>query len=234
MENSQPKIEITENGPYIVYGKLPVVKSIMVPDEKGNAIDWKPGENLSAEDEEYLCRCGNSGNKPYCDNSHLRIPFDGTETAGFESFSQTAETIEGPQLILKDGKSLCASARFCNLGGGIRELVQKSDDPEARALAIRSALNCSSGRLVLIDKATGETIEEKVEPQVIIAEDPGRNVSGPIYLKGGIEVIASNGKSYEVRNRVTLCRCGHFANKPFCDGSHIKVGFNDGDSELKK
>ena len=39
MENSQPKIEITENGPYIVYGKLPVVKSIMVPDEKGNAIE---------------------------------------------------------------------------------------------------------------------------------------------------------------------------------------------------
>ena len=29
-----------------------------------------------------------------------------------------------------------------------------------------------------------------------------------------------DGKNYEVRNRVTLCRCGRSNNKPFCDGSH--------------
>jgi CDGSH-type Zn-finger protein len=33
-------------------------------------------------------------------------------------------------------------------------------------------------------------------------------------------VISADGKAYEVRNRVTLCRCGSSNNKPFCDGSH--------------
>ena len=34
--------------------------------------------------------------------------------------------------------------------------------------------------------------------------------------------------SYEGRNRVTLCRCGASSNKPFCDGSHASVKFDDG------
>ena len=38
---------------------------------------------------------------------------------------------------------------------------------------------------------------------------------------------------YEVRNRQTICRCGKSENKPFCDGTHTEVGFNDGDESLK-
>ncbi|MCJ7713336.1 CDGSH iron-sulfur domain-containing protein, partial [Candidatus Bathyarchaeota archaeon] len=58
-------------------------------------------------------------------------------------------------------------------------------------------------------------------------------VSGPIWVKGGVIVESSDGTSYEVRNRQTLCRCGKSENKPFCDGTHIKAGFNDGDKSLK-
>jgi CDGSH-type Zn-finger protein len=35
----------------------------------------------------------------------------------------------------------------------------------------------------------------------------------------------SDGQPVEVRNRVTLCRCGHSENKPFCDGTHEEIGF---------
>jgi CDGSH-type Zn-finger protein len=40
-------------------------------------------------------------------------------------------------------------------------------------------------------------------------------------------VIASDGFHYEVRNRVTLCRCGASQNKPLCDGTHASIKFND-------
>ena len=41
-----------------------------------------------------------------------------------------------------------------------------------------------------------------------------------------IAVTAPDGETYEVRNRVTLCRCGASMNKPFCDGSHKRTGFS--------
>jgi CDGSH-type Zn-finger protein len=41
-----------------------------------------------------------------------------------------------------------------------------------------------------------------------------------------VTIVDAEGASYEVRNRVTLCRCGHSKNKPFCDGSHIEAEFN--------
>ncbi|MFQ5597442.1 MAG: CDGSH iron-sulfur domain-containing protein [Nitrospiria bacterium] len=40
-------------------------------------------------------------------------------------------------------------------------------------------------------------------------------------------VEGAGGKTYEVRNRMTLCRCGASQNKPFCDGRHADVGFWD-------
>ena len=38
---------------------------------------------------------------------------------------------------------------------------------------------------------------------------------------------SADGTTYEIRNRVTLCRCGASQNKPFCDGSHWEVEFRD-------
>jgi CDGSH-type Zn-finger protein len=40
-------------------------------------------------------------------------------------------------------------------------------------------------------------------------------------------VVATDGFAYELRNRQTLCRCGHSNNKPFCDGTHAAIGFDD-------
>jgi len=44
---------------------------------------------------------------------------------------------------------------------------------------------------------------------------------------GGIPIESSDGHIYEVRNRLVLCRCGESRNKPFCDATHISVGFSD-------
>jgi CDGSH-type Zn-finger protein len=42
-----------------------------------------------------------------------------------------------------------------------------------------------------------------------------------------VPVESAESKKYEVRNRVTLCRCGKSRNKPFCDGTHIDINFSD-------
>lgn len=48
---------------------------------------------------------------------------------------------------------------------------------------------------------------------------------GPYVVRGGITIVDGEGNPFEVKESVALCRCGQSANKPFCDGTHNKVGF---------
>ena len=51
--------------------------------------------------------------------------------------------------------------------------------------------------------------------------------SGPISIRGPVTVVDQDGNEYDVsqRKRVVLCRCGASSSKPFCDGSHTRIGF---------
>jgi CDGSH-type Zn-finger protein/uncharacterized Fe-S cluster protein YjdI len=49
--------------------------------------------------------------------------------------------------------------------------------------------------------------------------------NGPMLVSGAIEVVTGTGKTVNRTTDTALCRCGHSANKPYCDGSHKKVGF---------
>ncbi|HKJ17570.1 MAG TPA: CDGSH iron-sulfur domain-containing protein [Xanthomonadales bacterium] len=49
---------------------------------------------------------------------------------------------------------------------------------------------------------------------------------GPLEIKGNITLIHEDG-STELANRLSLCRCGHSRNKPFCDGQHLEAEFAD-------
>ena len=53
--------------------------------------------------------------------------------------------------------------------------------------------------------------------------------NGPIRIEGEFEIVDPNGDVFGLAGRTTigLCRCGHSANKPFCDGSHNRMGFTD-------
>ncbi len=48
------------------------------------------------------------------------------------------------------------------------------------------------------------------------------NMNGSLRLEGDFEIVDKNGDAYDLvgRDLVSLCRCGHSKNKPFCDGSH--------------
>ena len=50
--------------------------------------------------------------------------------------------------------------------------------------------------------------------------------NGPYLVKGRVELLDKDGRPFKVPERgVALCRCGQSDNKPFCDGSHSRVGF---------
>jgi hypothetical protein len=79
--------------------------------------------------------------------------------------------------------------------------------------------------LVAWDKRAKQAFEPVFDPSIGLVEDPQMGVSGPIWVRGGIPVESADGTPYEVRNRLTLCRCGASNNKPFCDGTHASTGF---------
>ena len=126
-----------------------------------------------------------------------------------------------------DAEALCAFARFCDPNGQVWNQVNQTQSPGVREMFIRQVGNCPSGRLVARHRLTQKDIEPHLPISIGLVEDPAKGCSGPLWLRGGIPVTAADGLQYEVRNRVTLCRCGKSKNKPFCDGTHASVKFRD-------
>ena len=132
-------ITVTEDGPLYVRGNVQIKTS--------------DGLVLKQETRLALCRCGASKNKPYCDNSHLKVSFQAT--------------------------------------GKVRD-----------------------NQLDAVDINPVGTLE------VLLAEN------GPLRLKGNFEIVSSDGSSIFRGTKISLCRCGGSGNKPFCDGTHRKIGFS--------
>ena len=222
-----PKVQISKDGPYMVTGSLPLGKQAIGTNAEGDSVQWVPAQQYPLQAQYALCRCGHSGHKPFCDGTHTKIGFNGTETASRAPYLEQATTLKGPVMSLTDAEALCAFARFCDPNGKVWSLVNDTDDPAARENFVRQSCECPSGRLVAWDNATGTPIEPAYTPSIVLIEDPAQDCLGPLWLRGGIPFVGADGFEYEVRNRVTLCRCGASKNKPFCDGAHASIGFSE-------
>lgn len=220
-------ITVTEGGPYVVTGAPPLHVQTIVPNEAGESWDYRDGKAFELKDGDALCRCGHSKHKPFCDGSHETSGEDLAEKASHGPMFAISEEFDGPDLELKDARPLCAVARFCHNGKTIWKEIKEAGQEHAD-LSVLMAHRCPSGRLVVLDQGEDTPIESPLQPSLSLLQDPQKGVSGPLVARGGIRVEGASGESYEVRNRQALCRCGKSGNKPFCDGSHIKTGFNDG------
>ncbi len=129
-------VAVAANGPLYVRGNIEIKDST--------------GAILLEGTRVALCRCGESMNKPFCDNSHKQASF-------------------------RDAGIL-----------GENQLVSEP---------------ATDGRKLQIVPAVG----------------------GPLLLSGEVEIRSADGETAYRGTRVALCRCGHSANKPFCDGSHAEV-----------
>lgn len=234
-EPNQPlkKITIMKGGPYVVSGSVPLVKESIVS-EGGISTGYEKRGEYPERKTYTLCRCGQTKTPPYCDGTHVRTGFKGDETADRAPFSKRCKVLEGPTLVLYDRQDICARAGHCQQRTGAWTLVKHSHEADKREEAIGVVNSCPAGRLVVKDKDSGEVLEMPLEKEIAVLQHPHKEVSGPLYVRGGIPIVSADGSEYETRNRVTLCRCGASKVKPFCDGSHINTHFRDGDESLKK
>lgn len=204
-------VEVTENGPYRVEGGIEVKR----PD----------GETVSTK-EAFLCRCGHSSNKPFCDGTHKKIGFEGAESADHGSYAERRDAYKGEEITIYDDRSICAHAGECTDGLppvwklGTEPWIDPKGASSEKIVAVVE--RCPSGALTYARSDSGDVAEAESSPAIEASKD------GPYHLRGSIEVHSSGGQAYEQRQRQTLCRCGGSKNKPFCDGSHWKIGFEDG------
>lgn len=222
------RITILADGPYMVYGKPSLKQQFLTPNEKGEMWWIEEGRSFAMEKEPtLLCRCGVSKKNPYCDGSHTRADWDPRLTASEEGLLEGAIAYEGPELTLTDNQKFCSFARFCDAGMRVWNEVEDSDMPEHREMTIREANHCISGRLSAWENSSGEPHEPELEPELGLVEDPKIHASAGLWVTGGIPVSRQDGFTYEIRNRVSLCRCGQSSNKPYCDGTHASFHWDD-------
>ncbi len=91
-----------------------------------------------------------------------------------------------------------------------------------------------------VDAATADEVEDAVArcpSGALRTRRPGAAVrrlrpsqlraskDGPLFVSGGVRVVDAEGNLLYEGERAALCRCGGSDNKPFCDGTHRKIGF---------
>lgn len=90
--DQEKKIKILPNGPYQFKGNIPLNQLSYSINALAGGMEFNELQKYETSETYFLCRCGRTGNYPYCDGSHIQEPsFDGTETASTEGVNEPAE-----------------------------------------------------------------------------------------------------------------------------------------------
>ncbi len=226
-KGEERRVVVLRDGPYVVYGGIPLRRKRKIVSSEGAALTWQTGEDLPTEDVYALCRCGRSGSKPFCDGTHALAGFDGTESAGLRPYAELQHVHDGVGISAQRVGELCIHAAFCiGRTRPIAEMLADTADSDVRAEIMGRIDHCPSGSYSYALRRGGETIEADLPQAVsVLAEEDG--LASALWVTGRVPVMRSDGLPLETRNRVTLCRCGHSENKPLCDGTHREIGFRD-------
>ena len=200
-------IEVSRNGPYLVSGACRLLDA--------------GGKDIAARAKFALCRCGNSSKKPFCDGTHTRIAFwDARLAVGPGAPPSEAR---GKRITVHDDRAICAHSGVCtdNLPSVFRLGKEPWIDADSAAADDVTALvrRCPSGALSYSIDGKRQTPEQR--ERTIMASK-----NGPYFVKGDIGLRA-DGARPPWSDRYALCRCGGSKNKPFCDGTHWDVGFDE-------
>lgn len=86
---------------------------------------------------------------------------------------------------------------------------------------------CDGSHVAADFRSTGEPPTQPAEPLATrngsLALTPKKD--GPLYFSGSLELVSGTGRTVNRMQEAWLCRCGQSNNKPYCDGTHKKIGF---------
>ena len=113
--------------------------------------------------------------------------------------------------LVLDGEETCVRATLCRCG------------------ASKNKPFCDSSHHDIHFDATGEP-ETRADASAMLEVRDGPlhidpQVDGPLHVRGNVEILAGTGRMVARMQNVKLCRCGHSGTKPYCDGTHAKIGF---------
>ena len=207
MKKNKPEINCIPNGPYQF--------------TNGEVVNSK-GEVRSEKNKVFLCRCGGSSNKPFCDGTHLSNNFSDEKLTNGE-FNKL-DYYSGKDITIHDNRGICAHSGVCT--DNLKEVFKLGQEPwidpdGSSAEKIAEIINkCPSGALSYSFNDDKPDFPFR-SPKITVTKNGSYAVSGNIEL---CEKEKGEGASDE---HFTLCRCGGSHNKPFCDGTHWKNNFTD-------
>ncbi|SPH23565.1 hypothetical protein DEA8626_02628 [Defluviimonas aquaemixtae] len=200
-------IEARTNGPLVVKG--------------ARSIKGEDGVELEAKRVMVLCRCGQSRNKPFCDNSHEEVGFRSEDDATAAGRDRVI-AYEGAEMTVTYNPRICSHAAECSrLAGHVFNSNEKpwvQPDKGTRAELETVIAACPSGALAF------EGREHRL-PEGRADIEVERN--GPYWVLGGTIDAVSPGEG-SCLEKFVLCRCGLSGNKPYCDGTHRDKGWKSG------
>lgn len=203
----KPKISPTPDGPYMVENLNNFAN------QKG---PLEPMEMMA------LCRCGGSANKPFCDGTHKSIGFSSKKLEG--RVKDERHNYVGKKITIHDNRGICAHAGYCT--DGLPSVFRLKDRPwiDPDAIDIEEIMStirkCPSGALsYTIDDV--EYRDREGDPAIFIAPN------GPYVVSGSPELSDTDRLEGTSKEHYALCRCGGSKNKPFCDGTHWHIKFED-------
>jgi CDGSH-type Zn-finger protein/truncated hemoglobin YjbI len=214
----RPRIVVADSGPYLVTNAAAVRSHL--------------GEPLQVPPQLALCRCGESGDKPFCDGSHARTGFSGAKDP--KRVPNRRDTYPGAQLTIFDNRGICQHSGFCT--GRLSTVFRTDAEPFVAPNGgrmdevIRAVRDCPSGALSL--EFDGVEARDLTEWHGLREQAIEVSLDGPYRVTGGIPLADAAGREVSraegsSREHYALCRCGHSQNKPFCSGMHWYVQFRD-------
>jgi len=204
------RIDLIPNGPI----------KLSAEGEDFPVIHCEGGQNIESDGPAFLCRCGSSKNKPYCDGAHVAAGY--SEENRCTNDKAQAFAAEGITVFFN--RSICSGAAKCVRGlpavfqSDTKDWIHPGEAPVEDV--INTIKKCPSGALTYsLDGKTHTRNETEVAVNIV--------KNGPYEISGPVDFDAPKWSENSSQTSFALCRCGKSSNNPFCDYSHGEQGWKD-------